>query len=122
MGGQYGQWHDPHNNGTYVVDSATANELKIHRRTGDNKYTDKMVLSLSTSGSSCLIEACSESQVDSYEDYGTNYCDLRMLYCGSADGCHPVVHDFSSPEGQTKGRTGGSQTGLSNCLKVRRRI
>ena len=26
-------------------------------------------------------------QVTSIGDYSTNYCNSRMLYCGTADGC-----------------------------------
>ena len=45
---------------------------------------------------SCVIDACSESQVLSVYDYSTNYCNLYNLYCGKADGCTPVLHDFTS--------------------------
>eukprot|EP00969_Alexandrium_andersonii_P223855 9886440-Alexandrium_andersonii.AAC.1 len=27
---------------------------------------------------------------------GTNYCNLKMLYCGTADGCRPVRSQFAS--------------------------
>ena len=46
--------------------------------------------------------ACSRSQSSSYGDYGTNYCNLRMLYCGSAAGCKPVLHDFATGPEQTE--------------------
>merc|ERR1712096_251955 len=99
INGQFNKWHDPHHNGTYSLDNASNGTLAAHRRTGDDKYTDKMVFTLTSSGdAACKIEACSESQVFSIGDAGTNYCNLRMLYCGSTDGCKPVTHDISSKE------------------------
>merc|ERR1719181_2084942 len=41
--GQFDKWHDPHHNGTYHLDHASNGTLTAHRRTGDDKYTDKMV-------------------------------------------------------------------------------
>ena len=58
-----------------------------------------MILTLSVAGeSSCIVAGCSESQGESYLDFDTNYCNLRVLYCGSADGCKPVQHDFATAE------------------------
>eukprot|EP00966_Prymnesium_polylepis_P314021 7256536-Prymnesium_polylepis.1 len=96
VAGQYGAWHDPHNNGTYSVQSY-GGTFSTSRLTGDGKYTDKQIFTLTTSGDSCVIEACSRSQVTSYLDYGTNYCDVKVLVCGSADGCaarasRPAAH------------------------------
>merc|ERR1711865_1126354 len=54
----------------------------------------------------CRIEACSESQGTSVGDFSTNYCDLRNLYCGSADGCKTVSKDFSHSESSHKGSIG----------------
>lgn len=114
-----GAWHDPHNNGTYYLDDDT-NRIQVHRVTGNHKpgpYTDKITLTLTSSGDSCTIEGCSVSQTTSIADFGTNYCNIRMLYCGSADGCKPVKNDFTSPEGTVKTSIGASK-GISNCLKV----
>ena len=36
------------------------------------RYTDKMIFTLTDSGESCKIEACSESQVFSVGDFGIN--------------------------------------------------
>ena len=75
-----------------------------------------------TAGSSsrftgCTIEACSESQVSSVLDYGTNYCNLKMLYCGSADGCKPVMHDYTVSAEKTE-KIGEASVDMSACLKV----
>lgn len=40
-----------------------------------------------------------------------------MLYCGSADGCHPVLHDFASNETVVDVSTGAGKD-PSACLKV----
>merc|ERR1712070_1155879 len=104
VNGQFDQWHDPHNNGTYALTSDHAatdgdDVVKMSRLSGDKKYTDKMVFVLSSTGDNeCTLYSCSESQVTSIIDFGTNYCNLRMMYCGSADGCKPVTHDITSKE------------------------
>merc|ERR1712176_1166007 len=67
-------------------------------------YTDKQTFVLSARDEGgCKIEACSESQGASGADFSTNYCDIRNLYCGSADGCPTVSHDFTSTEVSHKG-------------------
>ena len=45
----------------------------------------------------CKIEACSRSLDDSDadDDGATNYCTLKMMFCGPADGCKPVMHSFN---------------------------
>mmetsp|Transcript_23085 Transcript_23085/g.91569 ORF Transcript_23085/g.91569 Transcript_23085/m.91569 type:complete len:366 (-) Transcript_23085:1342-2439(-) len=96
VSGQYDAWHDAHNNGTYSIVAADGLSLSLERRTGDNKYTDKMNLELAADGSDCVATACSASQVMSILDYGTNYCNLHLLYCGSKDGCPFVKHDFAA--------------------------
>ena len=64
-------WEDPHNNGTYTERSYGGN-YSTSRRTGDGSYTDKQLFFLSdeANGSSCLVEACSRSQVYSMYDAG----------------------------------------------------
>jgi len=116
IAGQYGAWHDPHNNGTYSVQSY-GGTFSASRLTGDGKYTDKMIFTLTTEGSGCKIEACSRSQVFSIADYGTNYCDLKMLYCGTADGCKPVVNDFTVGS-ETTAKFSQSTVDMSACLAV----
>merc|ERR1719486_193043 len=99
-----GNWVDPHNGGIYSVLSSSSGVINTQRTTnpatsvGGQVYTDKQTFSLSDSDGGCKIEACSESQGTSVGDFSTNYCDLRNLYCGSADGCQPVEHDFKHNE------------------------
>lgn len=118
IAGQYGSWHDPHNNGTYSVQNY-GGTFSTSRLTGDKKYTDKQIFTLTTGadGTGCKIEACSRSQVASYLDGGTNYCDLKMLFCGTVDGCKPIKHDFTVSTEQTKAHQ-GSTVDLSACLKI----
>merc|ERR1712224_944159 len=105
--GQHAKWHDPHNNGTYtVLSDADPNVLEFSRITGNKKYTDKMTFTLTTAGTGCQISGCSESQVFSIADFSTNYCNLRMLYCGSAAGCKSVVHDTVATEKSVKPSVG----------------
>jgi len=117
VNGQYSQWHDPHNNGTYKIEQY-GGSFSTSRLTGDGKYTDKQIFSLSSTSTSCKIEACSRSQVSSILDMGTNYCDLKMLFCGSADGCKPVKHDFTSGPEKTE-KFSESSVNMGACLKVR---
>jgi len=65
----------------------------------------------------CQIEACSESQVFSIFDMGTNYCNLKMLCCGSKDGCKPVLHDFDTRHEGTI-RSSMASVDLQKCLVV----
>ena len=74
--GQFGTWHDPHNNGTYGI--LDADKLHLKRLTGDKKYTDKFNFALEPAGSDCTIYGCSESQVTSVADFGTK-CALQRL-------------------------------------------
>ena len=117
--GQPEHWHDPHNNGTYSsTASGSSAALSFSRLTGNRKYTDKMTFTFKDNGSGqCSLLGCSESQVTSILDFGTNYCNLRMLYCGSADGCKPVDHDIKSTEQKVKTSTGAKHD-LALCLTV----
>eukprot|EP00913_Durusdinium_trenchii_P026564 g24922.t1 len=83
----------------------------------DGQYTDQMLFDFVDSGNSCEISGCSESQVFSIADFSTNYCNLRMLYCGSADGCKPVKFDFTSQETQVDPSPGAGHD-QSACLKT----
>lgn len=114
-----GSWHDPHNNGTYhVLDASDPAALELSRLTGNKKYTDKLTLTFaSDSSGGCTVSGCSESQVTSVLDYSTNYCNLRMLYCGSKDGCKPVSHDFAVSETDVDPSTGAGKDATA-CLKV----
>lgn len=117
VGGQYTKWHDPHNNGTYTEEKY-GGTVSTSRLTGDGKYTDKQIFTLTKSGdSACKIEACSRSQVFSIGDMGTNYCDLKMLFCGSSDGCKPVLNDFTVSD-ETTQKFAQATVNLNACLKV----
>mmetsp|Transcript_2760 Transcript_2760/g.3440 ORF Transcript_2760/g.3440 Transcript_2760/m.3440 type:complete len:356 (-) Transcript_2760:316-1383(-) len=107
-------WKDPHNGGTYTLTSGSpqSSVLTTQRVTGNGKYTDLQKFTLNGAGSSCEVDACSESQVFSVVDYSTNYCDLHLLWCGSQDGC-PVAHtDFS----YTESFDSCSQNDKSKCV------
>ena len=100
-------WIDPHNGGIYKLldmhqdnknGGTTSTVLDASRLTGNKKYTDLIRLTLHTDDETgtCVVNACSESQVTSVVDFSTNYCNIRNLYCGSKDGCPVVEHDFST--------------------------
>lgn len=101
---QSGEWHDPHNNGRYRLLAQGKTDpstlfANISRTTGNGKYTDKLGFRFYVTGTEqCGVHACSESQVTSIADFSTNYCNLRNLYCGSAEGCKPVNNDFAVEE------------------------
>merc|ERR1719464_475720 len=111
-------WWDPHNVGTYgsVQVNGAGDQVSMQRVTGDKKYTDKFIFTLSDRSGKCLIEACSESQVSSYLDFSTNYCNLEMMFCGSADSCKPVTFDFTNTVNKIEPMKGASST-MSDCLK-----
>lgn len=90
-------WRDPHNGGKYSITSDAGDKMTLTRTTGDGKYTDKMDLAFTNNGG-CHIQACSESQVTSILDYSTNFCNLHVLWCGSADNCPVVNQDFEYEE------------------------
>merc|ERR1711924_421601 len=120
IGGQKG-WVDPHNGGIYSIISSSGagafHDIETKRTTnpktsfGHKVYTDKQTFTLSdkpstSDGDLCEIDACSESQGTSLKDFSTNYCDIRNLYCGSADGCKPVLRDFTSDENSVDASSG----------------
>jgi len=113
-----GAWHDPHNNGIYSLEGQHGDELEFQRVTGNKKYTDKLKFTFEDgSGGTCKIQGCSESQVFSIADFSTNYCNMRMLYCGSADGCKPVKNDFAVTETSVSPSLGASKN-PADCLKT----
>merc|ERR1711862_1042164 len=87
------------------------------RVTGDGKYTDHIRFDLTPNGDKCNIAACSESQVTSVADFGTNYCNLKLLYCGSDEGCKVANADFTNSGEAAKGSLGAG-SGMDNCLKA----
>lgn len=85
-----GAWTDPHNAGNYTMLDQAGNDLQISRVTGDGKYTDLIVFQLIQDYSNCRMSACSESQVYSVGDAGTNFCNIHDLYCAE-EGCNPFT-------------------------------
>eukprot|EP01044_Picomonas_judraskeda_P000206 COSAG03_NODE_8_length_24035_cov_36.331885_20_plen_1405_part_00 len=106
-------WRDPHTRhgvgtrGSYTVlrqeamgrDGAPGT-ISLSRVTGDGAYTDLMDFSFRRDGSGCIAQACSESQVPSFMDMSTNYCNLHDLYCNLADGCPFALHSLDYSEGE----------------------
>merc|ERR1712183_103724 len=92
-------------------------KLRLHRVTGNKKYTDKILFSCQDVSGTARLSGCSASQVFSIADFSTNYCNLRMLYCGSKDGCKPVKSDFAYKEAVVSSSLGASHD-ASACLKV----
>jgi hypothetical protein len=98
-------WVDPHNNGKYeLLSSSSATDdngehvvfVKASRQTGSGQYTDLLTIQLTErEDHTCVLEACSESQVTSIFDSSTNYCNLHNLYCGEAS-CDAVKHEFTA--------------------------
>merc|ERR1711907_10797 len=90
-------------------------DVSASRLTGDGKYTDKMVFTLTDQGDSCKIEACSESQVFSIGDAGTNYCNVKLLVCGSDQGCKVAQNDFTLGDESTSKKAQAS-VNMGACL------
>ena len=113
--GQYNAWHDPHNNGTYAITSSSSKDISIDRKTGDgSNYVDKIIYTLTPSASNgCDVTGCSQSQVFSIGDYGTNYCNVHNLYC-SDDSCYPQITRLSYTEQVLK----CTQATVSACSTV----
>jgi len=115
-GKHFDGWMDPHHNGSYQISSSTSDKVTGSRLTGDKLYTDLFDFEFTTSEekSGCRVVACSESQVNSVLDFSTNYCNLRMLYCNSNDGCQTVKHDMAYEENYGWGKC--SQRTVSKCI------
>jgi len=79
-------WVDPHNRGHYKVLFHADREdyIKIQRWTKNYTYRDVQTFELKAAGSGCSVKACSESQGNSNNDQGTNYCNLGNLFCNTA--------------------------------------
>lgn len=101
---QGGQWADPHNGGSYGLDSASSQLINAHRLTGSasipqgGPFRDNLRFTLTPNGASCDVDACSVSQVTSVTDFSGGYCNVRNLFCGSELGCTVQKHDFSFTE------------------------
>ena len=102
-------------------------QIDVHRETGTasipqgGPFTDKIRFSMTQSGGTCEISACSASQVQSVTDFSGNYCNIRNLFCGSDVGCVTVKHDIQFEEGQIdlsagRGPYPGSSADASMCI------
>ena len=123
--GQFDMWHDPHNNGTYNVLERGEYELWLTRRTGDDKYTDKLTFTFEdvrrASSHHCVVRGCSRSQVFSVGDFSTNYCNLRMLYCGAGDGCSALSPAWPASPSETEVKASpGAGTSQQACIAASR--
>jgi hypothetical protein len=113
-------WVDPHNGGTYEVLSGEGGIITTQRTAnpetsmGGYAYVDKQTFTLAKDGSGCRIFACSESQGPSGKDFSTNYCNLRNLYCGTADGCQTILKNIVSTENSVTASSG--QSDFSDCI------
>merc|ERR1711865_1199947 len=111
---QGGQWADPHNGGSYSLDSASSKLINAHRLTGSasipqgGPFRDDLRFTLTQNGAFCHVDACSVSQVTSVLDFSGGYCNVRNLVCGSELGCTVQKHDFSFTENSIDTSQGAS--------------
>lgn len=122
LSSQDGSWVDPHNGGIYKLVSNVNGVISTERKTNPptsvpagTTYTDKQSYVLSDANGGCKIEACSESQSTSVGDFSTNYCDIRNLFGGSADGYKTVSKDFTHEETSHKGSVGAGHD-ATKCI------
>ena len=88
--------------------------------TGNRKYTDKVRFTYSDTGSGgCQLEACSESQVFSVYDAGTNYCNSHDLFCADP-GCHVLKSKLAYTEkiGSCSAPMPGGKSSTKDCYKA----
>jgi len=130
--GQQG-WTDPHNEGNYELLSSDADNIKIKRRTGNNRYTDVITFALADSDGGCSANICSVSQGNSNNDAGTNMCNMNNLFCNEMTkdyengvGCKSLITDLAYDTtyqecGRYKGngqyREHDCQDFVNTCLK-----
>lgn len=90
-------WRDPHDGGggkqKYTLLDNTSG-LLLSRLSDNGQYTDKVLFKFTGAGATCKVTGCSMSQGMSMMDQSTNYCNMRNLYCGSAERCCPMHRDF----------------------------
>jgi hypothetical protein len=115
-----GSWTDPHNKGIYTIKSDSTAVTDFAHLTGNKKYTDKVRFTYSsTSNGGCQLEACSESQVFSVYDAGTNFCNINDLFCGDG-GCHVIKSKLAYTEkvGSCSGSGPFTKATTADCYKV----
>jgi len=96
--GQSTTWHDPRKIGKYdrkykvVTKNKDITSFSTSFETyNDKKYYEQIFTLTSEWNGGCKIEACSICLAPSVFDMGNNYCNLKMLYCGSRAGCTHVT-------------------------------
>jgi len=124
------QWQDPHNHGTYTLETANgASYIKVKRTTANKVFTDRSDFKLTPNGSGCSVQGCSESQGISAADKGTNFCDMFSLFCNSKDcaggNCCKVLKNDLTYSINQKSCTpfffncpANKQADLNTCLKM----
>jgi len=119
-GSTSGAWVDPHNKGHYVLKSSSDNAMALqHITSGKNHggpYTDEVLLTFTSSGAGCSVDACSESQVTSVLDFSTNFCNIHDLYCSDA-GCNPIAGGNKLTYTEKIIENSSKQHSTSDCYK-----
>ena len=92
-------WKDPKSHpGKYSLVKKEDKATEGTRTTGDGtNYVDKFIFTYADvegSEKGCIVSACSQSQIMSVYDFSTNYCNMRNLLCGKAEGCKVSKHDL----------------------------
>lgn len=122
-------WVDPHGRGEYKLLSRSNPSghplegfIQGSHHAGDGQSVDKFGLKFTEMGG-CIMSACSISPTVSIWDKSMNYCNIRNLYCGSADNCQVVHNDLSAGNGfeeQTSGKCWTRDVRRCNESNVRR--
>jgi len=116
-----GRWHDPHGAGIYGVLERSQPRSLLLARTDHNSndligftFTDAHS---SQYGAACTIRGCSQSQLfAAVLDDSDQYCNVRMLYCGRAEGCQPVHFDLHGQEVSVQTSPGGGKD-RQRCMR-----
>ncbi|CAD7942410.1 unnamed protein product [Amoebophrya sp. A120] len=83
---------------TEEIEKATVKFQRTGTGGSDKKLIDLGRFYMEKSGKDCVAFGCSETQTESKEDQGTNFCNLHNLVCGSKDGCKVGGSDFDIVE------------------------
>merc|ERR1719336_2711187 len=133
-------WKDPHNHGTYKLNSETSgNTIVTDHYTGNAPhFHDKQMIVLVdgsmrkfhrlvaagileehvefTKAGGCTLYGCSDSQGISAADGSTNYCNVHNLYANEKqDGVKPVHTDLNYHENMKTSQLGALDTDKRAC-------
>jgi len=111
-----GSWTDPYTEENFTSDYENVQkgvqgadwvtDLAWREALEFEDFVDEMRLSFyqqRSPGANCIMFGCAMSN-NTIAGASANYCNLHDLYCGEADGCAPLHHDFSggyTEEGST---------------------